>query len=343
MARRIVRIAAVALIVTLPLTAAGVVWLNHYNDGLVPESMRDELAGDIMARWSAEGARSQSVTPAQWEQQISPALQNADISNLERAASSASYEGMSAALLGNPTVMAAGGDVGTMALGSIDSDLVYTPITTCRIADTRVVGGPIPTNGYRDLLGTTATDFTSQGGSGTDCGIPANVSALSLRLTAVNQANYGYFTLYPADEGKPFISSLNFTAGRPVSNHGIVRLCRPSCAHQLKVYANIRSDLVIDVDGYFTEPHATALDCTMAQQTGNLDLLGGLQTRTVSCPAGYTATGGGCGGPLGIGVSNSQPLLDSGQPTGWSCDLVGSLLSVISYQVNATCCRTPGR
>ena len=96
-------------------------------------------------------------------------------------------------------------------------------------------------------------------------------------------------------------------------------------------------------DSYFTEPQATALDCTVAQQTGNLDLLSGLQTRSVSCPAGYSATGGGCGGPLGIGVSNSQPLVTSGQPTGWSCDLVGSLLSIISYQVNATCCRTAGR
>jgi hypothetical protein len=81
----------------------------------------------------------------------------------------------------------------------------------------------------------------------------------------------------------------------------------------------------------------------VAQQTGNLALLSGLQPKTVSCPAGYTATGGGCGGPLGIGVSNSQPLMAAGVPTGWSCDLVGSLLSVISYQINATCCRTPGR
>ncbi|KAB8181082.1 hypothetical protein [Marilutibacter maris] len=325
------------------MTAAGVVWLNQYNDGRAPESMRDELAGDIVTRWSVEGARSQNVTPAQWEQQISSTLQSADMSNLERAASSTSYDGMSAALLGNPTVMAAGGDVGTMALGSTDADLVYTPITTCRIADSRIVGGPIATNGYRDLLGTTATDFTAQGGSGTDCGIPANVAALSMRVTAVNQVNYGYFTLYPADEGKPLISSLNFTTGRPVSNHGIVRLCRPGCASQIKAYANTQADIVIDVDGYFTEPEATALDCTVAQQTGNLDLLSGLQTRSVSCPAGYTATGGGCGGPLGIGISDSQPLVTSGQPTGWSCGLVGSLLSVISYEVNATCCRTPGR
>jgi hypothetical protein len=100
---------------------------------------------------------------------------------------------------------------------------------------------------------------------------------------------------------------------------------------------------VLDVTGYYMEPEATALDCTVAQESGNLALLGGLQPKFVNCPAGYTATGGGCGGPLGIAVSNSEPNVVAGQPVGWKCDLVGSLLSVIGYQVNATCCRVPGR
>lgn len=76
---------------------------------------------------------------------------------------------------------------------------------------------------------------------------------------------------------------------------------------------------------------------TVVQQTGNLDLLGGLQPRSANCPAGYVAISGGGGGPLGIGISGSYPVLTDGVPTGWRIDFVGSLLSIISYQVTAVC------
>lgn len=202
---------------------------------------------------------------------------------------------------------------------------------------------PIATNGARSFVAFTATDFTAQGGDASNCGIPANVSAVSVNVASVNPLANGYFTAYPSNETRPLASSLNYIAGVVTSSESIFRLCRPACATQFTVFSLAQSDVVIDVNGYFAEPEATALDCTVAQQTGNLDLLGGLQMRSVSCPTGYTATGGGCGGPLGIGVSNSQPLIANGQPSGWSCDLVGSLLSAVSYQVNATCCRIPGR
>lgn len=164
-----------------------------------------------------------------------------------------------------------------------------------------------------------------------------------MNVAAVNPLSNGYFTAYPSNETRPLASSLNYIAGVVTSSESTFRLCRPACPTQFSVYSLSQSEIVIDVNGYFAEPEATALDCTVAQQSGNLDLLSGLQARTVSCPAGYTATGGGCGGPLGIGVSNSHPVMVGGQPSGWSCDLVGSLLSILPYQVSATCCRIPGR
>lgn len=332
------KLSLIGLAVVVPTAAAGMLWLSQTRTGLAPESMRGELAEGIVEAWSPEASKRYGVAPDRWAQSIRPALAQADIANLERAASAPDFDTMSRSLMG-----AKASSSGHAKFGTAGSDLVYTPITPCRIVDTRLVGGPIATNTMRSFIAYTTTDFSAQGGDATNCGIPANVSALTVKVTASNPIMNGFLTVFPSNEARPLASSLNYIANIDTSNESHFKLCRPSCPTQFSVYTLMQSHVVIDVNGYFVEPQATALDCTVAQQTGNLDLLGGLQTRSVSCPAGYTATGGGCGGPLGIGVSNSQPVVTTGRPTGWSCDLVGSLLSVISYQVNATCCRTPGR
>jgi hypothetical protein len=334
----LVKLSLIGLAIVVPTAAAGMLWLSNTSTGLAPESMRGELAEGIVDAWSSEASKRYRVAPDAWAQSVRPALAKADIANLERAASAPNFETMSLSLMGgtqSPSTSA--------KLGTAGSDLVYTPLTPCRIVDTRLVGGPIATNMMRSFVAYTATDFTAQGGDATNCNIPMNASAITVKVTASHPIHNGYLTVFPSNEARPFASSLNYIANIDTSNESHFRLCRPSCPTQFSVYTLFQSDVVIDVNGYFMEPEATELDCTVAQQTGNLALLSGLQPKTVSCPAGYTATGGGCGGPLGIGVSNSQPLMAAGVPTGWSCDLVGSLLSVISYQVNATCCRTPGR
>ncbi len=340
----ILKFSVISLIVAIPAAAAGVAWWSSTTTGLAPESMRAELAEDILREWSPEAAKTYRMDAGDWASRMGPTLAGADIANLERAASAGDFHSMNLALLGNSRTLADPMPPATTAkIGTAGSDLVYTPMTPCRIVDTRIAGGPIGTNGSRNFLAFTDTDFTSQGGEATNCGIPMNVSAVTVKITASHPQFNGYLTVYPSNEARPLASSLNYIAGVDTSNESHFRLCRPACPTQFSVYSLWQSDVVIDVNGYFAEPVATALDCTVAQQTGNLALLGGLQPRSVSCPAGYTATGGGCGGPLGIGVSNSQPVLTAGQPTGWSCDLVGSLLSILSYQVNATCCRIPGR
>ena len=63
------------------------------------------------------------------------------------------------------------------ALGDANADLTYTPVTPCRLVDTRVVGGPIATNASRDFkvwVNVNSGGFTAQGGEATDCNVPAN-------------------------------------------------------------------------------------------------------------------------------------------------------------------------
>jgi hypothetical protein len=333
---------AVAVVVALPMAAVAVGWFGHNTSGLAPEGMREELAEDIVRQWGPHVESTYRVPASDWAQRMEATFASTDISNLEKAASAATFQQMTSSLLGR-TYAAPADNVTPAALGDPGKDLVFTPITPCRIIDTRLVGGPIAAGGTRMFKGFTSTDFTAQGGDASNCGIPLNAAALSAKVVAELPSARGYFTAYPSNEARPLASTLNYEWGQTTSDETHIKLCRPGCASDFSVYSDATSTLVVDVTGYFMEPEATAIDCTVAQQTGNLALLSGLQTRSVSCPAGYTATGGGCGGPLGIGVSNSQPQLSGGQPNGWSCDFVGSLLSVISYQVSATCCRVPGR
>jgi hypothetical protein len=336
---------AALVVVALPSLAWGIGFFRSNTTGVAPEEMRGELAGELVKRWSPYVEKTYGTSGAAWSMRMQDTLKAADISNLERAITAPSYQAMNAELMGRTMTVASRTKAGVVpkALGSSGSDLVYTPITPCRIVDTRLVGGALSANSTRSFRSFTATDFTSQGGAPSNCGIPANVSAISAKITSPLPAGNGYFTAYPFGEAQPLASSLNYNLGLTLSDETHIRLCRPGCSSEFNVFSFAQSQLVLDVTGYYMEPEATALDCTVAQESGNLALLGGLQPKFVNCPAGYTATGGGCGGPLGIAVSNSEPNVVAGQPVGWKCDLVGSLLSVIGYQVNATCCRVPGR
>lgn len=334
------------LVVGLPTIALGYGWMVRNDSGLAPESMRKELGESIVSRWTPYVEKTYGPSSRGWSERMRSTIDNADISNLERAASAPDFQSMSSQLLGGaPAAAATNAKGGVVKASLIESgtNLVYTPITPCRIVDTRVVGGPIAAAQTRSYIGYTATDFTSQGGFESNCGIPANISALSVSVTAVQPAGSGYLTAYPFNDAKPLTTVVNYTAGSITSGYSIIRQCRPSCSAQFNVYSHNQSHVVIDVEGYYTEPQTVALDCTVAQQSGFLDLLGGLQTRTVNCPAGYSATSGSCSGPLGLTVSGSEPAVTNGQPVGWKCDLVGSLLSAIAYKATATCCRVPGR
>lgn len=334
------------LVIGLPSMALGYGWMVRNDSGLAPESMRSELGESIVSRWTPYVEKTYGASSRGWGDRLQGTIQNADITNLERAASANDFESMSNLLLGGaPAIVATSAHKSTLktSLAASGSNLVYTPITPCRIVDTRVVGGPLTPAETRSYFGYTATDFTSQGGFESNCNIPANISALSVSITSVLPTGNGYFTAYPFNDAKPISTALNYTPGSITSGYSVVRQCRPSCSAQFNVYSHNQSHLVIDVEGYYTEPQTVALDCTVATQSGFLDLLGGLQTRTINCPAGYSATSGSCSGPLGLTVSGSEPAVTAGQPTGWKCDLVGSLLSGVAYKATATCCRVPGR
>jgi hypothetical protein len=76
-----------------------------------------------------------------------------------------------------------------------EGPLRFFPITPCRLADTRQVGGPIP--------GQTSRDFDVQG----VCGVPTNAKAIALNATIIGPQTDGYLTLYPSGIAKPALGN----------------------------------------------------------------------------------------------------------------------------------------
>ena len=115
----------------------------------------------------------------------------------------------------------------------------FVPVTPCRLVDTRGRGGsPIP--------GGTSQNFPIPQLGG--CGIPTSAAAYSLNVTVVPRGPLGYLTIWPQGEIQPYVSTMNSPDGRTKANAAIV----PSGNNAVSVYVSDTTDLILDIDGYFT-------------------------------------------------------------------------------------------
>ena len=243
------------------------------------------------------------------------------------------------------------------ALGDTSDDLVYTPVVPCRIVDTRNAGGAIGASSSRDFkVWVSSGGFTAQGGSATNCNIPANPTAVVLNITAVTPAGAGNFIAYPT--GSPtFTSVLNYQSGEnALANGAIVPACVPDCTNQLTIATNgAGADAVIDIAGYFNAPAATALDCTTvaASVTVAHGTFGNVSTAV--CPAGYTTTGGGCNffNTDGTSATENTVIVNRGKQffdtvtmkftNQWVCRMTNNdPVKDFTIQAVQSCCRVPG-
>ncbi len=334
------RITALVLVACASFSTLAIAAPREANKSNVVEQAR--YAATISNRWGSEIQRRYGISANEWTELMMGTFSASDIDNLRRAAAAPTFDSMSGALFGGSSASNRN-DVRPLQLGSTENSLVFTPLPPCRIVDTRVVGGPIPAMGTRSFSGWTTGDFTAQGGATTNCNIPENASALVANVVAVNAVqSVGYLTVFPSDTPQPNAASLNFSES-DVGNNIALKLCRPGCPTQFSTFSTSQTDFVVDVYGYYMEPPATALDCMVQTQTGSL--LNGSLNPSATCPAGYTSTGGACGGPIGLTVASSHPTVDgTGRPNGWTCSVTAGVLGgLLGYRVDATCCRVPGR
>ena len=163
-------------------------------------------------------------------------------------------------------VLTACSSLASAQLGSSSTDLVYTPVTPCRIIDTRsAAAGQMAAGSVRSFNGWTVTDFVNQGGLSSNCNIPANTNtaAIVVYFTVVSPSAAGYITTYPNVIGatQPVASTVNFGAGEVKGNNATLKLNQSVATGHFSVFTSSATHLVADVVGYYAKP--TALPLTL--------------------------------------------------------------------------------
>ena len=172
-------------------------------------------------------------------------------------------------------------------IGDVAADFTYTPLTPCRIVDTRNAGGALQPNDVRTFDGYNPGSFAFQGGAASSCGIPSDVNALALNVAAVQPAAPGFINLWPANASQPNASVINFAGEFALATGTIIgvdgvqqnrfRASSPAAVH-----------LVVDVVGYFRRPPNFGGNHFVS---GQYATDGGGYGNTVA--GQYAATGGG--------------------------------------------------
>ena len=125
---------------------------------------------------------------------------------------------------------------------TVDVATDFHTVTPCRLLDSRD-GQPLSSGVVRTLQAAGA------------CQIPATARALSANVTVVGPTGNGRLVLYPADEGAPLSSTINFQSGQTRGNNALLKL---DGAGALSALATVLGDgsvhVVVDVNGYFAEP-----------------------------------------------------------------------------------------
>ena len=224
--------------------------------------------------------------------------------------------------------------------GSYPRALVFTPLTPCRLGDTRNAVGPFAAFESRSYAASDATRIAQAGGNAAGCSIPVGPSALALTLTAVAPPQQGNIVAFQAGVSPPLASVLNFLPGQVVANTTIVA-ATPRAGDNFTIANNTNgtADLVIDTVGYFWEYGAS--DCNKASQTQSVGAAASSDV-AASCAIGYRAVGGGCSASTPGAIS----WLDRGSlaaGAGYHCGVKNSAASPVSVTTDAMCCRLGGR
>ena len=125
--------------------------------------------------------------------------------------------------------------------GPTPAAVQFVPVTPCRLIDTRQTHQPIEGGTFQ---------FFNVPQLG-DCKIPATASAYSLNVTAAPHQPLGYLTIWPAGRPQPTVSTMNSPDGRTKANAAIVPA---GASAAVSIYATDTTDVILDIDGYFTSP-----------------------------------------------------------------------------------------
>jgi hypothetical protein len=153
-------------------------------------------------------------------------------------------------------------------IGENAVDLVFTPVTPCRLVNTLVAGGILGAGTTRSF--TVNGTLTGQGGNAAGCGMPAEnlflgePTAAMLTVVAVQPTGAGNLRAFAAGGAVPTASAVNYldltavtgNANDNIANTTVVPLTSSAFnANEFTIQCDASSThLVIDVVGYFWKP-----------------------------------------------------------------------------------------
>jgi hypothetical protein len=140
--------------------------------------------------------------------------------------------------------------VGADVRPPIAGQVRFTPIQPVRLADTR--------SGAGGGLRLAAEGVLRVPVAGTN-GLPSDVTAAALNVTAVGPETDGFLSVFPCSEVTPTTSTLNFAAARDIANSTIATLAADG---SVCVYSSAATDVIVDITGWFSPRAATAMSVT---------------------------------------------------------------------------------
>lgn len=218
---------------------------------LVVEKSRAAIVQRIVADWSRELSAQPGHRMS--AEQLSKSLWELRSDRLLAAGLAGSFADLEALLGSGDATETVNVRASAKSLGDSNADLVYTPVTPCRIADTRVAGGALAANVQRTFDGFSA-NFSSQGGTASNCGIPSGVAALALNLYAVNPTNLGFIKVWPANAAEPSVSTVNYQVGIAAIATGAIVPVDAANSNRFLAKSPAVVDMIADVVGYFKAP-----------------------------------------------------------------------------------------
>jgi hypothetical protein len=151
---------------------------------------------------------------------------------------------------GSPRTQAPPDDRGAL---TPNRSTTYVPVTPCRIFSTTPPS--IPGFGVEQTRSVKVVgDLSSQGGQAAGCGIPAAASAIEAAVSATFNQGDGYLRTWPAGQGEPQATFLNYTDAGASTNTGAITITPGGGnAFSIKNYGSV-TDVVVDVQGYYVRP-----------------------------------------------------------------------------------------
>jgi hypothetical protein len=323
--------------------------------GATPAERAAAIRGFVL-KWGDYARGVYGVDVKVWSRRLVPQFAHGDPANLREALRRETLEGAMAALDGVGHRVSDARVLDTLAslppgplretprlvakaLGDTTQDLVYNPITPCRIVDTRnTATGMIPAGGTRNFLVAGVSSYTNQGGSATNCGMNSEApTAVALNVTVVSPVSGGFATVYPYGTTRPETASVNYATGQIINNAIITPIPTPVASFDFTIYTFGMAHYVVDIVGYFDNPRSSPVNCVSSPVTTLSIPAGGSNTVTASaaCPTGY--------GDAGVNCESSSFDMPLVFVSGIACSARNNGSTAANLSASRRCCRIPGR